>query len=234
MSTLPKLNEVAPKHTFVLPSTKERITFTPYRVRDEKVLLLAVESQDERQIIGAMLDVIENCSGIQMGNNPIFDLEYAFLQIRAKSVGESSVINAKCTKCNADNEVIVDFDEAIMPEAKELEDIPVGGEWKIRMHYPTANDFARISKTDSTTQDAINIVDACIDTVIGNDQIIKWRESESSERLDFIDNMPREAFVTVTKNFQDMPRVGMDIKFDCSSCKYHNEVIIEGLSDFFT
>ena len=188
---LPKLNDV-PKYELTIPSTDKKVYFRPFLVKEQKVLMMALETQDDKQILKSITDTIEACleEDINVNTLATFDVEYMFTQIRAKSVGETTEILAECTHCNAQNKVKVKLDDIKIDVNKDDQIIKLNELYTIKMRYPKYTSM--ISKDEgetSVTKVLYNLVMTCLDELRTENEIIKFDDEPESEVVSFIENI---------------------------------------------
>lgn len=233
---LPKLNDT-PKYDIVIPSTNALVRFRPFLVKEEKVLMMAMESQDSKQILDTVVDTISACviDDIPRNSLTVFDVEYLFTQIRAKSVGETSTIKMSCSECQEDTEVIVNIGDIVMdvPDVETL--IPLTDTISIEMKYPSWASLLGddINENQSAVDVTFRLIAQCIDAVITPDERILMRDQSVDEVNEFIEGMTQEQFTKVREFVESMPRMKKDIEYTCSSCQHNNKYTLEGLADFF-
>lgn len=229
---LPSLNDT-PKYELTIPSLKKKVKFRPYLVKEEKILLIASESKDVGQIMNAVLDTVLAClegNSIKRNELTTFDIEYMFLQIRAKSVGEVVTLNVACSECDHDNEQTVDIAEIECKVGKKSNIIKLSDTISVEMMYPS---YSMVDFTEDEAQAGFSVLGKCMKTVITQEERIVMAE-ESTESIDaFIDSMTQQQFEMVSSYLKDMPSVKHTIKFDCEKCDVHNEVLLEGMQSFF-
>lgn len=232
---LPKLNDT-PKYDLVIPSTKQKVRFRPYLVKEEKVLMLAMESKDPKQVINAVVDTILACvyDDIQRKSLKTFDVEYMFLQIRAKSVGETSKFNLKCKSCEANNEVSVDL-QSIQIEAPEVNNIiQLTDEVSVKMQYPNYEVLGKIDfENMSDTDQSFYIITKCIHSIMMEDEVLLASDHSDTELAEFIEGLSTSQFLKVRDYLESMPKLQHDVKLKCLSCGEDNEYRLEGIQDFF-
>tara|TARA_Y100000114_G_scaffold25665_1_gene21316 strand:+ start:1429 stop:2142 length:714 start_codon:yes stop_codon:yes gene_type:complete len=235
---LPKLN--VPRYQVTLPSTGERLNMRPYLVKEEKILLIALESKDAEQIQQAIRDIILGCYDIKDVNVlTSFDLEYLFLQLRAKSVGEKLKVQYNCQAdgCDGITESEINIDNLVVEGLEQNktfmldEDMGVG----ITMQYPTLNVLKEMDLTSlETTEGLLNLVKACIDTVFDDENVYRASEQSDAELNDFVGSLRSEQFKYIQEFFLNVPAVIYREKYICGECEKENEVEIKGLQNFFT
>ena len=232
---LPKLNDV-PKYELTIPSTDKKVYFRPFLVKEQKVLMMALETQDDKQILKSITDTIEACleEDINVNTLATFDVEYMFTQIRAKSVGETTEILAECTHCNAQNKVKVKLDDIKIDVNKDDQIIKINELYTIKMRYPKYTSM--ISKDEgetSVTKVLYNLVMTCLDELRTENEIIKFDDEPESEVVSFIENITTDQFDMLLKFVNELPSLKHDIEFKCESCNEENKLTLQGIADFF-
>lgn len=233
---LPKLND-SPKYDLVIPSSKQKVRYRPYLVKEEKVLMMAMESQDMNSILNAVVDTIVSCvqDSIERDKLAMFDVEYMFTQIRSKSVGETSKVSIKCKHCEEANEVEADL-SSIKIEVPDIDNmIEVTPEITLEMKYPSYNDIISLGLSDqkSIATNAFLMIGKCIAAIHTEEERIDTKDVSTSELEEFIDSMTKDQFQKVSSYIEMMPRIEHDLNFDCISCGKHNEIKLQGMTDFF-
>jgi len=233
---LPQLN-TTPRYQVKIPSTGKTVRFRPFLVKEQKVLLIAYESQDKVAIIQAMLDTLDSCTeGISAAKLSTFDADYLFTQIRAKSVGEVVDLNIQCTECETHNEVKVNLEDIKMKVPKKDMDVQLTDQITMKMKYPDYNYFLKNPKilgNDSMAESLVDIVIACIESVKTDDEIINISDEPREEVIRFIESLTANQFEKVASFVQDIPKMEHTLKFKCINCEHENERHLEGLEDFF-
>lgn len=233
---LPKLND-SPKYQLTIPSTQKSVRFRPYLVKEEKILMMAFESGDEKATLGAVLDTIESCVEDRIVKNKLttFDVEYMFTQIRAKSVGEKSKVGISCVECKYQNEVDIDLEKVhvTLPENK-TNLVKLNEDITIEMRYPS---YLHLSdddiKLDGSTEGAYKLVAKCIEAIRTSDERISVDDEPESELEEFLESMTSGQFLKLANFLQTMPRTTYDLNFTCTECKTENKKTLEGMQNFF-
>tara|TARA_B100001094_G_scaffold224216_1_gene218402 strand:- start:1370 stop:2080 length:711 start_codon:yes stop_codon:yes gene_type:complete len=234
---LPKMS--VPKYMVTLPSTQEQISMRPFLVREEKVLMIALESNDAAQISRAVKEIILSCYDLKnLDSLTVFDIEYLFLQLRAKSVGENMNIQIKCREedCDELTPVSINVDDiAIINQEQERtilldKDTGVG----VEMRYPS---LELVSSLDMEKLESIegvmDLIVKCIDSIFDNDNVYN-ADTESPEELSsFVESLSSEQFKKIQLFLQDVPAVYYKADYDCK-CGRKQEVELRGLNSFFT
>jgi hypothetical protein len=233
---LPKLNDT-PKYDIVIPSTNKKVRYRPYLVREEKVLMMAMESQDMGAIMNAVVDTITACvqDNIEKDKLTIFDVEYMFTQIRSKSVGETSKVGIKCKHCETSNEINVDVSSIKINVPKIPNMIELTSDITLEMKWPSYDDIMDlgIKDTKSMAKHAFGMIGKCIAAIHTNDERISTKDVGESELVEFIDSMTKDQFEKVSAYIEQMPRLSHNIDFHCVNCFEINNIKLEGMSDFF-
>jgi hypothetical protein len=230
---------VTPTYELTLPSNGKKVKYRPFLVKEEKILILAIESGDPKDITRAIKDVLKNCistRGIKVDELPTFDIEYLFLNIRAKSVGESVELIVRCpddgvTEVNA----TVYIDEIKVKKDKDhTTDIKIDDTYTMRMKYPSLEQFVNENFSFSADVDStFEIVASCIDVVFSEDEAWEAKECTKKELVAFVEQFNSSQFKEVEKFFDTMPKLSHTITVTNPNTGVENEVTLEGLSSFF-
>lgn len=233
---LPKINNA--KYDTVIPSTGETVQFRPYLVKEEKILMLAMESNDQKQIMNATKDVIVSCvyDDIDVDNLAMFDIESLFLALRSKSVGERIDLKVKCDECDHMNDVQIDFDEIDIPVVdKESKTVMLTDDVGMTLRYPSYSDVSKIKpgKEDSV-ETAFNMIMSCVETVFDNDGVYTAANEGPTAIKGFIESLSSAQFSKISAFFESMPAISHQLEFNCSSCGENNTKDLRGIQSFFT
>lgn len=233
---LPKLND-SPKYDLVIPSSKQKVRYRPYLVKEEKVLMMAMESQDMNAVLNTVVDTIVACvdEPIEKKRLAVFDVEYMFTQIRSKSVGETSKVGVKCKHCEASNEVDVDVSSIVIevPEVKNM--VEITSDITLEMKWPSYNDIMDLGITDQKSMAAksFGMIGKCIAAIHTEEERIDTKDVSEKEMEEFIDSMTSEQFQKISSYIEKMPKLQHDVHFDCSECGQGNDITLQGMTDFF-
>ena len=237
---LPKIS--APIYDITLPVSKKIISFRPFLVKEQKILLMAMESGEKGVIESNIKQVLNNCliSDIDIDTLPIVDIEYYFLQVRARSVGEVIESKYRCEnvvddkKCNNLMETSFNLLDIQIETPKELNNnIPLTNGVGIVLKYPTFEVLDRIQDIDSTTDVAFEVILDCIDYIYDNDSIYYARESTKEELMTFLESLTKEQFDKIEEFMDNLPKLKKEINIKCSKCGFDHKIKVEGLQDFF-
>lgn len=236
MSGLPKLD--TPSYQLTIPSTGNTISYRPYLVKEEKILMMAIESNDANQMMNAVKDVIRSCTNdsVDVDSLAMFDLEYIFTQLRSKSVGESATIKLKCEECDESNEVEINLDETYVdtPDA-ETKVISLTDTIGVSLRYPSVNNLmkAQAIKVTSEVDRMFELIIKCIDSIYSGDQVFDATEQSDKELRDFIESLSSKQFNEIREFVEAIPSATIDVSFNCVSCSHKNEFNVKGLANFF-
>jgi len=225
------------KYSTVIPSMNKKVEFRPYLVKEEKILMIAMESKNQKQIVTALKDVISACvyDKIDTSKLTMFDIESLFLRLRSKSVGENVEVSLKCTECSHPHPREINLDEVEVTEVDdESKTIRINKEIGIVMRYPSINDMSQYSDGDLQTIDGImNMMVDCIVTIFDNDNVYNTKDEPRKNVVEFIDSLNSTQFAMIAKFFSDMPSLVHNIEFDCDKCSVHNKLELKGIQSFF-
>ena len=234
---LPKLD--VPRYPVTIPSTGEEYIMRPYLVKEEKILLLAMESQDPKQIALAIRNLINNCieGEINIDSLAGFDIEKLFLELRGISVGEKIQLQTKCQAegCEHPNAVEIDIKDIQLKDYNPDDSIiKLSDDVGVTMRYPTI-DLLNDMEGDLDSLDTLmNVVTSCINTIFDNENIYDCKKENIKEVQDFVDNLTSDQFKLISNFFTNTPVLEYDLKFNCEECEYENFYELRGLQSFFT
>ena len=234
---LPNINET-PNYEMTIPSSGKGVSFRPFLTKEQKILLIALETQDEKQILTAITNTIEACvDNIDMNKLTTFDVEYIFTQIRSKSVGEKSHIGIKCSNCEETNEVTINVEEIkIEVPDKKNSDIRLNDEYTLTMKFPNYihmlnND--RLKNSKSATGMLIELIIGCLDSLKSEEENIKFKDEPIEEVEAFVDSLTSEQFNSIMEFVNNIPKLKHKVDFVCESCETKNSHELVGINDFF-
>lgn len=235
MTTLNLQSTTLPQYSLTLPVAGTTHKFRPFVVREEKILLLAMQSKDLNQISESMRNVIHACTNGSVDTRKICtaDSEYAFLQIRAKSVGEEVKPQVTCSKCKKAINAKIKLDEiavSIASKPKIDPTIPISDAISIVMRYPTIHD---INYEQNEVEIAFNIAKSCIESFIIDEQVHEAKDIDSNQISEFVDNMLPDQFGKIMEFIQSIPELKYTFKYTCPSCSSAVMVEVNSVSDFF-
>jgi hypothetical protein len=236
---LPKI--ATPTYELEIPSLKKKIRYRPFLVKEEKILIIAMESEDNKQIANAVKNVIANCilsKGIKIDNLATFDIEYLFLNIRGKSVGESVEVLITCPDDNQTQvPAAINLDEIeVQTNEKHSRDIKLDDTLILRMKYPSLTEFIKNNFSTGnmmTVEDTFDLIVSCIEQVYSEEE--SWSASDCSKKelVEFLDQLTSNQFKEIEKFFDTMPKLSHIIKVKNPNTGVESDVVLEGLSSFF-
>ena len=233
---LPKLN--VPEYNLKLPSSGKSVKYRPFLVKEEKLLYLAMESGEQKDMIDAVKNILTSCTSLRsLKDLATFDIEYLFLKIRTRSVGENVDVNITCPD---DNETQVpvsipldDIEIKTSPEHKR--EIKLSDDIIITMGYPSFDMFVKLNLVgdDPGVDQVFEMAAACVETIADSEQVYDCKDSSKKELLAFFDDMNSGQFKKIQTFFETMPKLSHTIKVMNPNTNVENEVTLEGLSSFF-
>lgn len=244
---LPKVN-VLPKFELTIPSTQKKAFFRPYLVKEEKVLLLALESEDVGQIIDAISRTITECSegGLDMSLLTTFDIEYIFTKVRAKSVGEIVRMKFQCNneieedgklrKCNHVTEVPINIDKVEVDVPKMEKVVKLSDNISVELQWPPYQSILHDINTiteDAPIETLFTLASKCIAAVLTVDERLDVRDETEEEIVSFIESLSSQQFEKITAFLNKMPKLKYETEYDCDACGTKHTLKLEGMTDFF-
>ena len=236
---LPKI--ATPTYELELPSTGETIKYRPFLVKEEKLLVIALESEDTKQISTAIRAVIKNCiltRGIKVEQLPTFDIEYLFLNIRGKSVGEELEVNLICPD-DGETQVAVTInldDIKVKKSDNHSNRIQLDDSIMMEMRYPSLDEFIKNNfdlKEQSAMDQSFELIASCIGTIFTEDEVWAAADCTKKELNEFLESMNSSQFKDIEKFFETMPKLSHTVKVKNPKTKKESDVVIEGLASFF-
>ena len=234
---LPKIS--TPTYELTVPSTGKNIKFRPFLVKEEKILIIAMESQSDKQIAQAVNDVLSNCiltKGVNIDDFSTFDIEYLFLNIRGKSVGETVDVMITCPDDNVTKvPVKINLDDIqILKNDKHQRDIPLDGNLTMRMKYPSMGEFVKNNfSVDMQVDDTFDLVCSCIEQVFSEEESWAASDCTKKELHEFLEQLDSGQFKKIEQFFETMPKLSHSLKVTNPNTKVVNKITLEGLNAFF-
>ena len=236
---LPKI--ATPVYELELPSTGQTIEYRPFLVKEEKVLVIALESEDTKQITSAIKNVIKNCirtKGVKVEDLPTFDIEYLFLNIRGKSVGEEIEVNVTCPDDGVTQvPITINLDDIQVQKNEDHSNrIKVDDSIMMEMKYPSLDQFIKNNfdfDEKNAMDQSFDLIATCIDKVFTEEEVWAVEDCSKKEIVEFLEQMNSSQFKEIEKFFETMPKLSHSIKVKNPKTKKENTVVIEGLAGFF-
>ena len=230
-----------PTYELVLPSSNRKIKYRPFLVKEEKILILAMESQDPKQIARAVKDVISKCilsKGIKVEKLSTFDIEYLFLNFRGKSVGEQIEVMVTCPddkKTQVPMSINIDSIK-VKTDDEHSTDIKLDDIYTLKMKYPSLDEFIKSNfnfESNMNVDDTFDLIASCIDQVYSDEESWSHQECTKKELNQFVDQLNSSQFKEVEKFFETMPKLSHTVKVINPNTKVESEIVLEGLQNFF-
>ena len=236
---LPKI--ATPTYELELPSTGATVRYRPFLVKEEKVLVIALESEDNKQITNAIKAVLKSCilsKGIKVEDLPTFDIEYLFLNIRGKSVGEDLDVNIICPDDNKTQvPVTIALDEIeVQKDDNHTNKLKVDDSIMMEMKYPSLDQFIKNNfdfKEGSQHDQSFDLIASCIDKIYTEDEVWAAADCTKKEMKDFLEQMNSSQFKEIESFFETMPKLSHTVKVTNPKTKVKSDVVLEGLASFF-
>ena len=236
---LPKI--ATPTYELELPSTGEPIQYRPFLVKEEKILVIALESEDTKQITTAIKGVIKNCiktKGIKVEQLPTFDIEFLFLNIRGKSVGEEIELNIVCPD-DEETEVPVSInidDIKIQKDDEHDNKIKIGDDLMMVMKYPSLEQFIKNNfdfENKNAMDQSFDLIASCIESICSEEEVWAAGDCTKKEINEFLESMNSSQFKGIEKFFETMPKLSHTVSVTNPATKVKSDVVLEGLASFF-
>ena len=230
---------VTPSYDLTLPSNGKKIKYRPFLVKEEKILILAIESNSMKDISRAIKDVLKSCiltKGVKIDELPTFDIEYLFLNIRSRSIGESIDLVITCPddgKTKVNSQIYIDEIE-IKKDKNHSPDIKLDDTYTMRLKYPSLDQFIDENfNFDETKDNSFDIISSCIDMVFSEEEAWEAKDCTKKELLEFVERLNSAQFKEVEKFFDTMPKLSHEIEIENPNTKVKSTVTLEGLASFF-
>lgn len=237
---LPKID--VPVFQLTIPSTQQNVKYRPFLVKEEKILLMAMEGNDPGEMALGIKQIVNNCvqDTIDVDKLSPFDLEFFFVNLRAKSVGEGIQLSRKCISMNKDKKVCganIEFEvdtndiKVVTPEG-HTNNLKLTDTVGVMMNYPDIS-LAASSGDDPNADMILDTVLNCMESIYDEEEVYKIKDTPTEEVVDFLESLTQEQFAKIRKFFDTMPKVTYQEKIQCPKCKKKEDVIIEGMQSFF-
>ena len=235
---LPKIS--TPTYELVLPSSGRKIKYRPFLVKEEKILIIALESQDQKQIANSIKSILSNCiltRGTKVDKLSTFDIEYLFLNVRGKSVGEQIEVMVTCP----DDEktqvpMSINIDSIKVEKSKDHKtDIKLDDQYTLKMRYPSLNEFIKsnFSVEEMKVDDTFDLIASCIDQVYSEEESWTQEDCTQKELSEFLEQLNSAQFKEIETFFETMPKLSHKVKVKNPNTGVESEIVLEGLQNFF-
>jgi hypothetical protein len=238
---LPKIS--TPTYELEIPSTGKKIKYRPFLVREEKILIMALESEDIKQISNAIVQILSECiqtRGVKVKDLSTFDIEYLFLNIRAKSVGETVEVNITCPDDGETTvQMEIDIDSIKVQKDKNHKDtIKLDDSLSMKMKYPSLDQFVEnnfeLVETNNDVNKSLNVITSCIDMIYNEEESWSSADCSKKELQEFVEQLNTKQFKEIEEFFSSMPKLSHTVKVKNPNTKVESEVVLEGLASFFS
>jgi len=238
---LPKIS--TPTYELEIPSTGKKIKYRPFLVREEKVLIMALESEDMGQITNAIVEILTDCiitRGVEVSELATFDIEYLFLNVRAKSVGEKLEVSVTCPDDGETQvELEIDIDTIkVQKDEKHNNIIKLDDTLSMKMKYPSVKQFVEnnfeVDTTNTGVDQSLDMIASCIEMVYNDDECWSASDCTPKEMMEFVEQMNTKQFKEIETFFSTMPKLSHKVKVKNPKTKVESEVVLEGLASFFS
>ncbi len=235
---LPKIS--TPTYELVLPSSGRKIKYRPFLVKEEKILIIALESQDQKQIANSIKSILSNCiltRGTKVDKLSTFDIEYLFLNVRGKSVGEQIEVMVTCP----DDEktqvpMSINIDSIKVEKSKDHKtDIKLDDQYTLKMRYPSLNEFIKtnFSVDEMKVDDTFDLIASCIDQIYSEEESWAQEDCTKKEMVEFLEQLNSSQFKEIETFFETMPKLSHKVKVKNPNTGVESEIVLEGLQNFF-
>ena len=238
---LPKIS--TPTYELELPSTGKKIRYRPFLVREEKILIMALESEDTKQISNAIVQILSDCIAtktVKVSELSTFDIEYLFLNVRAKSVGETVEVNVTCPddgETQVQMEINID-DIKVQKDPNHSNIVKIDDRLSMKLKYPSLEQFVEnnfeVNETDSDVNKSLSMITSCIDMVYDEEESWSAADCTKKELEEFVEQMNTKQFKEIENFFVTMPKLSHTVKVKNPNTKIESDIVLEGLASFFT
>ncbi len=232
MGQLSGIKIATPTYKDTIPSSGKAVKLTPFRVGDEKVLLIASQSKDPKQMVDALKTVVQNCvEGVKIDDLASFDLEYLFIKLRSVSVGETAKIGLACSNCEGSNKLEVDLSSVkVKKNAEHKNIVKITKELIFEMKYPDVGD---VDIKDDSIESIIDVVAHSVKNVFNGDETMTIGPEDIDDLKNILNSLTSGQFTEIQKFFETAPKLSHDVEFKCQHCGFENKHTLEGLASFF-
>ena len=228
----------APKYTISLPSDGKEVKFRPFLVKEQKLLMLAQEENDEGKTMEAIKDLIRTVTfqEVEPETLPIIDMEYLFLKIRAKSVGETVNLQVTCQdpKCDGHGEVVINLDDVEVVGDEPENKIMINDEIGIELRYPRIGDIDLINSEEGSMTQTLEMLKRCMVTVFDQEDVYPTSDSSTQELDEFVNTLSMSQMEMISEYFGSIPQLKKEVQTECVKCGKDINTTIQGMNNFFS
>ena len=237
---LPKIN--TPTYELTLPSNNKKIKYRPFLVREEKILIMALETENSEDISNAVVDILSECiltKGVDVTKLATFDIEYLFLNVRSKSVGETVEVNVVCPDDNKTSvQMEINLDSIKVQKTRGHKNIiKLDDQYSMKLKYPSLDEFIGNNfdiNEGSAVDKSLSMISSCIEIVYDEEESWNASDSTKQELEEFVEQLNSKQFKSIEKFFETMPKLSHKLKVKNPTTEVESEVVLEGLASFFT
>lgn len=230
-----KINHL-PKFEVTLPLSKDVVKFRPFVMKEEKLLLMAAESNDEKDVFHAIDEAVKSCTFNQVSckTHPMVDIQYLFLQIRGKSVGEELEYNLICGECSHKTPGFLNLNAIKVSTGEGHSNvIHISDDVVVTMKYPKIQHLGRLSRSEIDVEEIYEVISECIDSIQTNEEVFSSANSSLSDMKEFVDSLTAAQFSKLQVFFDTMPSIKHTIEFECKGCGKTNKIVLDDIVNFF-
>lgn len=234
MTALPM--PTTPVYELTLPVTKKKVKYRPFLVKEEKVLLIANETDSLEQANLAIRNVVESCTfnKLDLDKTPLADIEYLFIMIRAKSVGEEVQGEVKCSSCGAQNDYTINLEKIKISQPKKVDpNVRIADDTVITMKYPSMDITKNLTNIENGADLSIEIMASCVAMITVGETIYNTDSLEITDIVAYLENLSKKQLAMVSEFMDSIPVVAYKDEFTCTKCNSKNDVYMEGIGSFF-
>lgn len=240
---LPKID--VPTYQVTIPSTKKAVTIRPFLVKEEKILLTAMQGEDSEEIANATKQIVSNCivsKDVDVDKLEIFDFEYLILQLRIHSIGDTTTIkflpieDSECSECSSTREVVINLKDAKVENISDTQKkIKITDTIGLGLKYPTAKAFTlfELARRKNDIDNIFKVIWTCVDYVYDADTITSSKDVSLKEGVEFLENLSTETFKEIESFLSSIPKLKQTVHVKCSKCSFEQDYVLSGLDDFF-
>lgn len=233
---LPQLN-LTPSYDLTIPSTGQTVTYRPFLVKEQKNLLIALETQDRKGLLRSIVRTIHACVEQPIESKlTTFDVDYAFTKIRSKSVGETATILLPCDNCETKNEITVELDSVQLEGTVKESVINITDSIAVKMRYPSYDEFLdnqALLDSESLTESLFELMVVCMEAIHTEEERYSLKDESREDVVAFIESMTTDQYQKIADYVNQIPYIVKKVDFTCSSCGHVNEKELKGMDDFF-
>lgn len=229
-----------PTYELIIPSSKQKVKYRPFLVKEQKALLIAQHSEDPHIMFNTLASVIKTClfDKIDTSTLALFDVEYIFTQLRARSIGEISELSFTCLECGDPKAIIkvpVDLTKlAVTFDPTNNSSIELTDTIGMKLKYPGVSEMDTLESLSTFDVESLfDLAVSCIDTIYDDAGVYKASEYKREELVEFMENLTEKQFEKIREFFKTLPKLEKEIEFDCPVCKFHHKQVLKGLDSFF-